>query len=155
MYPDMDSDDVDGIGTTVTRRRKALSRWPPYGLDFGLSGDTWSGPGDGIGRLEMALPWVRVFSREDGVNLASDSLSSSAIEMKKKPREGGHGSTVLARQADEMVSAMRRACFWGREKGVGERRVTLSQVQGTGNNAGEEVGDWFKDLFEGTMEDID
>lgn len=155
VYPDMDSDDVDGIGTTVTRRRKALSRWPPYGLDFGLSGDTWSGPGDGIGRLEMALPWVRVFSREDGVNLASDSLSSSAIEMKKKPREGGHGSTVLARQADEMVSAMRRACFWGREKGVGERRVTLSQVQGTGNNAGEEVGDWFKDLFEGTMEDID
>ncbi|CAG8892664.1 unnamed protein product [Penicillium egyptiacum] len=151
MYPDMDADDVDVIGATVTRRRKALSRWPPYGLDYGLRGNTWSGPGDGIGRLQMALPWIRVFTREDGAGLAACSLSSS-IEMKKKTREGFHGSTVLARQADEMVSAMRRACFWGREKGVGERRVTLSLLQSTGNNAGEEVGDWFKNVFQGTME---
>ncbi|KAJ5196086.1 hypothetical protein N7449_006565 [Penicillium cf. viridicatum] len=155
VYPDMDTDDVDGIGATVTRRRKALSRWPPYGLDYGLSGNTFSGPGDGIRRLEMALPWVRVFLREDGAALGSGSLSSSAIEMKKKPRDGGNGSTVLARQADEMVSAMRRACFWGREKGVGERRVTLSQVRSSGINEGEEVGDWFKDVFQGTTEDID
>ncbi|KAI2692204.1 hypothetical protein LCP963914a_298 [Penicillium roqueforti] len=150
--PDMDSDDTGGIGATVTRRRKALSRWPPYGMDYGLSGDTWSGPGDGIGRLEMALPWVRVFEREDGAELASGSLSP---KKKKKPRDGGHGSTVLARQADEMVSTMRRACFWGREKGVGERRVTLSQIRSTDNNAGEEVGDWFKNVFQGTLEDID
>ncbi|KAL2702797.1 hypothetical protein AAEP93_007095 [Penicillium crustosum] len=155
VYSDMDVDDVDGIGATVTRRRKALSRWPPYGLDYGLSGKTFSGPGDGIGRLEMTLPWVRVFSRDDGAALGSDSLSSSAIEMKKKTREGGNGSTVLARQADEMVSAMRRACFWGREKGVGEKRVTLSQVRSADNNEGEEVGDWFKDVFQGTMEDVD
>ncbi|KAJ5686576.1 hypothetical protein N7536_009195 [Penicillium majusculum] len=155
VYPDMDVDDVDGIGATVTRRRKALSRWPPYGLDYGLSGNTFSGPGDGIGRLEMALPWVRVFSKEDGAALGSGSLSSSAVEMKKKTREGGNGSTVLARQADEMVSAMRKACFWGREKGVGERRVTLSQVRSTDNNEGEEVGDWFKDVFQMTVEDID
>lgn len=158
VYPDMDVDDVDdvdGIGATVTRRRKALSRWPPYGLDYGLSGDTFSGPGDGIGRLEMALPWVRVFSREDGAGLGSGSLSSSAAEMKKKTREGGNGSTVLARQADEMVSAMRKACFWGREKGVGERRVTLSQVRSTDNDEGEEVGGWFKDVFQETSEDID
>ncbi|OQE81411.1 hypothetical protein PENNAL_c0041G02043 [Penicillium nalgiovense] len=153
VYPDMDVDDVDGIGATGTRRRKALSRWPPYGLDYGLSGKTWSGPGDGVGRLQMALPWVRVFTREDGAALESGSLSSSAIEMKKKTREGGQGSTVLARQADEMVSVMRRACFWGREKGVGERRVTLSQVRGTGDN--EEVGDWFKNVFQGSMDDID
>ena len=155
VYSDMDVDDVDGIGATVTRRRKALSRWPPYGLDYGLSGKTFSGPGDGIGRLEMTLPWVRVFSRDDGAALGSGSLSSSAIEMKKKTREGGNGSTVLARQADEMVSAMRRACFWGREKGVGEKRVTLSQVRSADNNEGEEVGDWFKDVFQGTMEDVD
>ncbi|KGO41167.1 Alpha/beta hydrolase fold-3 [Penicillium expansum] len=155
VYPDMDADDVDDISGTVTRRRKALSRWPPYGLDYRISGNTWSGPGDGIGRLEMALPWVRVFLREGSAGLASDSSSSSVTELKKKTREGGHGSTVIARQADEMVSAMRRACFWGREKGVGERRVTLSQVQRTDGNEGEEVGDWFKDVFEGTMEDID
>lgn len=155
LYPDMDTDDVDGIGATVTRRRKALSRWPPYGLDYGLSGNTFSGPGDGIGRLEMALPWVRVFSREDCAALGSGSLSSSAIEMKKKTRDGGNGSTVLARQADEMVSAMRRACFWGREKGVGERRVTLSQIRSGGMNKEEEVGGWFKDVFQGTTKDID
>ncbi|EKV16365.1 hypothetical protein PDIG_08950 [Penicillium digitatum PHI26] len=154
LHPDMDGDDVDDRSATVTRRRKALSRWPPYGLDYGLCGKTWSGPGDGIGRLEMALPWVRVFLTEDNVGLGSDSLSSS-IELKRKTRELGHGSTVLARQADEMVSAMRRACFWGREKGFGERRVTLYQVQRTDVNAGEEVGDWFKDVFEGTMVDVD
>ncbi|KAJ5164268.1 uncharacterized protein N7500_006098 [Penicillium coprophilum] len=151
VYPDMDADEVD-ISTTVTRRRKALSRWPPFGLDYGLSGDTWSGPGDGIGRLEMALPWVRVLLREDGAALASGSLSSSAVETKKKSREGAAGDTVLARQADEMVSVMRRACFWGREKGVGERRVTLSRV-GTDNNGREEVGDWFKGVFQGKMDD--
>ncbi|KAJ6188466.1 hypothetical protein N7519_003374 [Penicillium mononematosum] len=157
LYSDTDADvdDVDGIGATGTRRRKALSRWPPYGLDYGLSGKTWSGPGDGVGRLQMVLPWVRVFTSDDGAGLASGSLSSSAIEMKKKTREGLQGSTVLARQADEMVSVMRRACFWGREKGVGERRVTLSQVRGPGDNLGEEVGDWFKNVFEGTLEDID
>ncbi|KAJ5513421.1 Alpha/beta hydrolase fold-3 [Penicillium fimorum] len=154
VYPDMDVDNVGDISGTVTRRRKALSRWPPYGLDYGLSGDTWSGPGDGIGRLEMALPWVRVLLREDGVALTSGSLSS-AIETKKKSREGALGSTVLARQADEMVSAMRRACFWGREKGVGERRVTLARVRGIDENGREEVGDWFKDVFQGTMDDID
>ncbi|CAI7644169.1 unnamed protein product [Penicillium glandicola] len=153
VYPDMDADDIDDIGTTVTRRRKALSRWPPYGLDYGLIGDTWSG--DGVGRLEMALPWVRVFAREDGAVLASGYVSSSVTELKKKPREGSHGSTVLAKQADEMVSAMRRACFWGREKGVGERRVTLRQVRRTDNNVGEEVGNWFKDVFQGKIEDID
>ncbi|KAJ5383791.1 Alpha/beta hydrolase fold-3 [Penicillium concentricum] len=155
VYPDMDADDVEDISGTVTRRRKALSRWPPYGLDYGLSGDTWSGPGDGIGRLEMALPWVRILLREDGDAFASGSLSSSAIEMKKKSREGGSGSTVLARQADEMVSAMRRACFWGREKGVGERRVTLARVRRTDENEGEEVGDWFEGVFQGRMDDID
>ncbi|KAJ5959561.1 uncharacterized protein N7479_006711 [Penicillium vulpinum] len=155
VYRDMDSDDVDDASATVNRRRKALSRWPPYGLDYGLSGDTWSGPDDGIGRLETALPWVRVFSREDGTGLTSDSLASPATELKKKTREGGQGSTVLAKQADEMVSAMRRACFWGRDKGVGERRVTLSQVQGSDNNPAEEAGDWFKGVFQRKLEDID
>jgi pimeloyl-ACP methyl ester carboxylesterase len=150
LYSDLDGDEVD-MSATVTRRRKALSRWPPYGLDYGLSGDTWSGPSDGIGRLEMTLPWVRVLVR-DSAGLGSGSLS--AIESKKKTKDGGTGTTVLARQADEMVSVMRRACFWGREKGVGERRVTLSQMR-SDNSVGEEVGDWFKDVFEGRMDGID
>lgn len=155
VYPDVDADDIDDIGATVPRRRKALSRWPPYGLDYGLSGNTWSGPSDGIMRLKMKLPLVRVLLRERDVVLESDSVSSSSVEKKKIPRVGGRGSTVLAKQADEMVSMMRRACFWGREKGVGERRVTLSKIRDTGNNAGEEVGDWLRDVFQGKMDDVD
>ncbi|KAJ5773230.1 hypothetical protein N7457_008126 [Penicillium paradoxum] len=154
VYPDIDADDIDDIGATATRRRKALSRWPPYGLDYGLSGKTWSGSEDGIGRLEVKLPLVQVFLREDGACLPSEFDTSSTTELKKSRKEMGNGSTVLAKQADEMVSVMRRACFWGREKGVGERRVTLSRVRGTDHNA-EEVGDWLRNFFQGRMDDID
>src|SRR6202012_4437702 len=66
VYPDVDigSEDSDFSETSsgpAIRRRKALSRWPPYGLDYGLSGSAWSGPSHGIGRLQMTLPWVRIF----------------------------------------------------------------------------------------------
>ena len=124
VYPNFDSEDGDGDGIddlagTVTRRRKALSRWPPYGLDYGLSGKKWSGPGDGIRRLEVCLPFVRIFAGdEDGERL--DSLPDGEGERSLarrggKGKEGSFGTTVLARQAEEMVSVMRRACFWGRE----------------------------------------
>ncbi|CAG8125190.1 unnamed protein product [Penicillium olsonii] len=137
-YPDADGDEVDEVAVTATRRRKALSRWPPHGLDYGLSGDSRSGPDSGVGRLEVTLPWVRV-------------MSTTPVNGRK---EGGGGSstTVLARQADEMVSVMRRACFWGREKGFAERKVTLSKVDDIDNV---EVGAWFDEAFQGVMEDLD
>lgn len=160
VYPNFDSEDGDGIDNlagTVTRRRKALSRWPPYGLDYGLSGKNWSGPGDGIRRLEVCLPVVRIFAG-DGVGKGLDSLSAGEGEgpLARKGGKGKDGSvtTVLARQAEEMVSVMRRACFWGREKGFGERRVVLSRVLSDVDQL-REVGDWFKDVFEGTMDDVD
>jgi hypothetical protein len=71
-----------------------------------------------------------------------------------KGKDGSVGTTVLARQAEEMVSVMRRACFWGREKGFGERRVVFSRVLSDVDQSAE-VGDWFKDVFEGTMDDVD
>ncbi|KAJ5776424.1 uncharacterized protein N7511_001435 [Penicillium nucicola] len=134
IYPDGDGDEVDILAGASTRRRKALSRWPPYGLDYGINGTRWSGPSDGIGRLEVTLPFVRVFVGE-GVDSGGEhdgqreGISESSLEKKGvRGNERSLEDTVLGRQAEEMVSAMRRACFWGREKGFGERRVVLSRV---------------------------
>ncbi|KAJ5081640.1 hypothetical protein NUU61_009904 [Penicillium alfredii] len=147
----------------VARRRKALSRWPPYGLDYGLSGQTWSGPGDGISRLELTLPWVRVLLREPLAGLSPAALidsSSSSHSKLSRSNHPGPGPTVLARQAGEMVSVMRRACFWGREKGFGERRVTLSSLQNIQTQDADsnrdvitrEVGEWLISVFEESIE---
>ncbi|EDN10070.1 predicted protein [Histoplasma mississippiense (nom. inval.)] len=38
------------------------------------------------------------------------------------------GETILARQGAEMVSLMRNACFWGREKGYAEERVKAVSI---------------------------
>ncbi|TPR04460.1 FAD binding domain family protein [Aspergillus niger] len=98
------------------RRRKAISRWPPFGLDYGNSGPAWHNPGHGIKRLEMELPWVRIFTQAD------DSVSESKAPVKSKNTK----PSVLSQQAKEMIDVMRRSCFWGREKGYSESRVTLS-----------------------------
>ncbi|CAG8947072.1 unnamed protein product [Penicillium salamii] len=148
-YPDADGDDVDEFAATATRRRKALSRWPPYGLDYGLSGDTWSGPDEGIGRLEVTLPWVKVFARSGNSSAVDGEVSTKPVV---KAKEGSVGSTVLARQADEMVSVMRRACFWGREKGFAERKVTLSKVDDFSDS---EAGNWLHEAFQGSLDDSD
>lgn len=148
-----DEMDVSDTSTgPVVRRRKAVSRWPPFGLDYGLSGRTWSGPGHGVARLQMTLPWVRIFLREQISNLPASSGKST------KSKETSTEDTVLARQADEMVSVMRRACFWGQEKGVGERKVTLSQLSTGGdadrsNMPGNEIGSWLKRAFDGSIEE--
>ncbi|KAJ5634505.1 hypothetical protein N7528_002347 [Penicillium herquei] len=141
VYPGSNADedmDLDAVGPV--RRRKALSRWPPYGLDYGLSGQTWSGPDQGIGRLKMNLPWVRVFLENFKGEASGDGLSSKS----QGNKDALARDTVLAQQGEEMVSVMRRACFWGREKGFGERRVTLASVD---ESFGEQVGRYFEDVF--------
>lgn len=145
---DLDAQSLDGEGSAASessfslppspRRRKALSRWPPYGLDYGISEPRWSGHGHGIGRLQMTLPWVRIFLQD---RLAGLSEGNSDVPV---------GSTVLSQQGEEMVSVMRRACFWGREKGVGEQRVTLTRVN---REVEEEVGKWFGDVLDGKMDE--
>lgn len=150
IYPDLEADESDASvnSAPTTRRRKALSRWPPYGLDYGLSGKTWPGPGHGFGRLQVTLPWVRILLSRGDLPAGLVDIDSSHSMTKQK--DGGNGSTVLARQGEEMVSVMRRACFWGREKGFGERRVTLSRVNG---NASVEGGSWLRSIFEGSNEE--
>lgn len=128
------------------RRRKALSRWPPYGLDYGSSGNTWSGPDHGVRRLEVTLPWVRVYS---GGNRSLMLDSEPSCQLDTKSRTSETASTVLARQSEEMVSVLRRACFFGREKGFGERRVTLSKVD---DKLEKEAANWFGDVFDGSLE---
>jgi hypothetical protein len=136
--PDVDAEDPYEHSVPVVRRRKALSRWPPYGLDYGVSGKMWSGPGHGIGRLQVTLPWVRVFLR-GGVEEAATGY---------KNVDAGH--TVLAKQGEEMVSVMRRACFWGREKGFGEKKVTLARMS---TSPEEEAGVWLNTVFDGSIEE--
>ena len=140
ITPERDEEWDGNMGITLDapspiRRRKALSRWPPYGLDYGSSGPSWSGPDYGVKRLEVELPWVRIFSSGSG---SSDGGGKTHA---KNPLAR---STVLGHQAEEMVSAMQRACFWGREKGFGERRVTLSRVD---ENLGRDVRKYFEDVF--------
>ncbi|KAJ6028564.1 hypothetical protein N7540_004140 [Penicillium herquei] len=149
VYPGSDVDDdmdLDPVGPV--RRRKALSRWPPYGLDYGSSGQTWSGPDQGIGRLKMTLPWVRVFVQDSKGDSSDDGLSGKS----QGNKEALARDTVLAQQGEEMVSVMRRACFWGREKGFGERRVTLASVD---ESLGEQVGRYFEDVFKNSESNDD
>lgn len=128
---DAEDDELSETSHSTVRRRKALSRWPPYGLDYGAGGNGWAG--NGVRRLEVTLPWVRVY-----------------VEGK----EGEANGSVLADQGEEMVSVMRRACFFGREKGFGERRVGLVRGagdMGLGLGSREEVGGWFEEIFDGRI----
>ncbi|KAL2839181.1 hypothetical protein BJY01DRAFT_28767 [Aspergillus pseudoustus] len=135
------------------RRRKALSRWPPYGLDYGTSGPRQAWSREPVKKLEITLPWVRVFTQQ---SLYHDNIIPSGSEGVMGPGEHRHdeeethksparrrrnqNATVLTRQANEMVDVMRRACFWGRESGFANERVTLfsldSSTLGTRSDSG-------------------
>ncbi|KAL4749963.1 hypothetical protein BDW72DRAFT_194320 [Aspergillus terricola var. indicus] len=128
------------------RRRKALSRWPPYGLDYGSSGPPERYSRQPIKRLDVTLPWVRIFTFADSPSKESTSsstngspkasiLTSQVSEVNgtqghKAPtkRRRTRNDTVLSHQATEMVDVMRRACFFGKERSFGEKRVTFSSI---------------------------
>ena len=123
------------LETYTPRYRKSLSRWPPHGLDWGLSGTTWFRPRfNKLQRPPVTLPWVRIFIRGDS-NTSSDQDPPSKPKKdspKKKPKNEG---TVISHQATDMVDVMRRACFWGRDKEVSERGVVLERVgEGEGDD---------------------
>ena len=122
----------------VVHRRKALLRWPPYGLDYGL-GKTHNSSRLGIGRLQMTLPSTRVYVRDDKLQQQVSSPSSSRSK----------GRTVLARQAVELVSIMRRACFWGQGMGVAENRVRLVPVDPmvSSTSVERDAGEWLNEIM--------
>ncbi|KAL2821156.1 hypothetical protein BJX63DRAFT_418182 [Aspergillus granulosus] len=117
------------------RRRKALSRWPPYGLDYGTSGPRQAWSRKPVKRLTITLPWVRVFTQQGLYSDANTAVvedidgpsqaDGSAAQKSPSRRRRNQNATVLTRQANEMVDVMRRACFFGRESGFANERVTL------------------------------
>ncbi|KAL5335875.1 hypothetical protein BJX70DRAFT_401187 [Aspergillus crustosus] len=116
----------DAEDSSPVRRRKALSRWPPYGLDYGSSGPRGRYSRQPVQRLEVELPWVRVFTSQNG-NKGTVPPATETLEAKQPARRRrNQPKTVLAHQATEMVDIMRRACFFGRERGYAESRVTLA-----------------------------
>lgn len=122
------------------RRRKSLSRWPPFGLDYRSSSS-----GKGVDHLEMTLPWVRLFIREEADELPTVTHDRSRYARRFPPRR------VLESQADEMVSVMRRACFWGRETGFAEERVTLASTRS--EKWVRDAGEWLERLVETPTDD--
>ncbi|KAL3451182.1 hypothetical protein BJX65DRAFT_269117, partial [Aspergillus insuetus] len=121
------------------RRRKTLARWPPYGLDYGTSGPRQAWSREPVKKLEITLPWVRIFTNESlysdsGTSPAEDSIDphqTGGTTAQKSPsrRRRNQNATVLTRQANEMVDVMRRACFWGRESGFANERVSLVSLE--------------------------
>ncbi|PKX95575.1 uncharacterized protein P174DRAFT_449974 [Aspergillus novofumigatus IBT 16806] len=135
--PDSDSksriDPADasfGLHGRAIRRRKALSRWPPYGLDYGSSASlaTTSTTKESNGSKWPSRTFVSLSAPTRAkTNRLTPSLHQA--EMGK-----GRPPDTLERHSGA------QACFWGREKGYGESRVTLAQVPpGSGE---EDAGRW-------------
>lgn len=142
----------DAMKVYVPRYRKALTRWPPFGIDNGFPGVRWLGSHRRLKRLQMTLPWVKFYIREDlnpnadananandNPNAKKQNLPTPPPTPELKPRrrqKKRRGSTVLAQQSDEMVDIMRRACFWGRAKDHSEKGVVLSRAAPAASGAG-------------------
>ncbi|KAL4965202.1 uncharacterized protein BDV14DRAFT_60439 [Aspergillus stella-maris] len=137
----LEDQDSDNGNAAPIRRRKALSRWPPYGLDYGASGPPGRYSRENVEKVEVVLPRVNVFHRTSQQPAPAESSCPTPPPTSESEREEtgqdtkppnrrrrNQNETVLEHQATEMVEVMRRACFWGREKGFGEERVILSSV---------------------------
>ncbi|RAO70999.1 uncharacterized protein BHQ10_007011 [Talaromyces amestolkiae] len=138
------TEDAMPVEERPSRRRKALSRWPPYGLDAGNDGRSrFAKPT----RLQITLPWVRFYARLGSSEELSEAVvnsidDSNPPKAKANSRKSATESTsVLATQAKDMVSVMRRACFWREEAGNGEERVTLRNVTVTATTDSRQLTD--------------
>ena len=89
------------------KRRKVLRRWPPL-----------SRPED------VMLPYFNVF-------VPHSSLSEAkALERIDSGSTAAPLDALLRLQGIELVDLLRRACFYGREKGFGEEKVVLTEFRG-------------------------
>jgi len=113
--------------------RKTLLRWPPYGLDYGLSGATWFQPHLlELKRLDMTLPWVHIFVRQ---------------------HESKRSRTVLSEQAKDMQNIMQKACLWVdrgdkefREKGVGLSKIPSDETWPASAGMEKAAGEWLESV---------
>ncbi|KAI1611983.1 hypothetical protein EDD36DRAFT_271114 [Exophiala viscosa] len=103
---------------TPRRRRKVLQRWPS------------------VGRPESTLlPRVKVFV---GALQNHPDAESQFVD----PRLGH--TALMRAQGSELVELMRRACFFGREKGFAEDRVQLHDEPAITAESAEEVDSYGK-----------
>ena len=113
------------------RRRKVLRRWPAVGQPESVT-----------------LPHIKIFVHGQG---RPEPNTQGAGETETTNLTQGYAALMRA-QGSEMVELMRRACFIGREKSVGEERVQL-QLCERDSSAGE-CGDlekaaikWIGEMF--------
>lgn len=156
LEEELDMDGGLGVPTKPVRRRKAISRWPPFGLDYQVTGERQAMSGANASRtVDITLPWVRLFVQSNKVepgqnnrstaskaseiadglenlnldDLAAPKLKGGPSRNRRSPTKAGlKEASVLASQGVEMVSLLHAACFFGREKGFGEERVKLVRV---------------------------
>lgn len=117
--------------TSSPRRRKVLRRWPPT-----------AHPED------VLLPYVNIFT----------STTSSSITPPQSPSNIHNDvkavdlSPVLNLQATELQELLRKACFWGRDRGLAEERVNLTRIGGVESKMEskgdqEEIFGWLRTRF--------
>ena len=108
------SSSLSHTGSKQPKRRKVLRRWPSI-----------SRPED------VMLPYFNVYVSPP----PSPDLENSATRTDNGNVGLDAGMNALLRmQGIELADLLRRACFYDREKGVGEERVKLTEVGGDGDH---------------------
>ncbi|EXJ80911.1 hypothetical protein A1O3_07199 [Capronia epimyces CBS 606.96] len=111
LVPD-DSAASSTVSKPTPRRRKVLHRWPAVGNPD-----------------SVLLPHVKVFVQGQGQRRGATVTTGS--DGKAQPVDVGLGLAALMRtQGIELAELMRRACFFGRERGFAEERVLLHEQGG-------------------------
>ncbi|RAL16323.1 uncharacterized protein BO97DRAFT_402748 [Aspergillus homomorphus CBS 101889] len=161
---------------TIIHRKKVL-RWPSYGPDD--DGDESADPeecppeeglppemifpGTTLPEFtppDVTLPWVRIYTRGDVVNRMKPE-KPTRISIKDRREFLAHrmrkrADCILTHQAVEMVDTMRRACFWGREKAIREKRVSWVEVKESAwpDSAERYAGNWLLEVMNGPEKDL-
>jgi hypothetical protein len=119
------------------KRRKVLRRWPPNGPADTLLPyfNVYISPSPPDSSPSPPTPSPSSASPPSSPSVSGSASGSTSIESIDR---GIHGITSL--QAKELVDLLRRACFYGREKGVSEERVQLIDMgKGDGDGLREEI----------------
>ena len=84
----------------------------------------------------------KILRRWPPVGRPEDAMLPHTMIMLK---EGGGLAGILRAQGLEMADLMRKTCFWGSEKGLGEKRVR-TQTLADGSSAIDELVKWSREL---------
>lgn len=113
----------DGVGlerSSSPRRRKVLRRWPSLTTSE-----------------EALLPYVNILFKVSQPMIPSGD--SDALDIDIPP--------VTHAQGVELLDLLRRACFWGREKGFAEERVISTELSTTNSESQDKLVQWLQMRF--------